>query len=128
MVSKKCQLHFADSLTLIPHIPSEITKLSQNFPIRFGRKKLFVSTAGFGPVTAVKVNSKPWESFDKETITLRYDQTADIAQIQIALGEAPLGPSSDRPKAIRPARLPAADDDFWTGDWLKTIAGNEHSQ
>ncbi|MFC1604493.1 LamG-like jellyroll fold domain-containing protein [Planctomycetota bacterium] len=118
-------IYSADSLTLIPHIPSKITKLKQDFPIRFGRKKLFIATTGSGSVTAVKVNSKPWESFDKETVTLRYDQTPDIALIQIALGKAPLRPLSEWPKAIPPAQLPSVNDDFWTGDWLKTVKGNE---
>ena len=118
-------IYSVDSLTLIPHIPPKITKLKQNFPIRFGRKKLFISTTGSGVVTAVTVNNKPWESFGKETITLRYDQTPNIAQIQIALGKAPLGSLSERPKTIPPTPLPPVNDDFWKGDWLKTVTGNE---
>lgn len=114
-------IYSADSLKLIPHIPPKITKLKQNFPIHFGRKKLFISTTGSGDITAVKVNNKSWESFDKDTITLRYDQIPNKAQIQIALGKAAPGFLSRQRKSISHALLPPANDDFWKGDWLNTV-------
>ncbi|MBN1807303.1 MAG: hypothetical protein JW837_18805 [Sedimentisphaerales bacterium] len=113
-------IYSADSLKLIPHVPPKVTKLKQNFPIRFGRKKLFISSTGSGGITAVKVNNKSWESFDKDSINLRYDETPDIAQIQICLGKAKPQPLSRQRKSVLRAWLPPADDDFWKGDRLET--------
>jgi hypothetical protein len=33
-------LYRADGLTLLPHIPTGITRLEQHFPVRFGAKRL----------------------------------------------------------------------------------------
>ena len=53
-------LYRADALTLVPHIPPGITRLRQDFPVRFGRKQLYLATAGAGPVTAVTINGQAW--------------------------------------------------------------------
>ncbi len=92
-------LYRSDSLTLIPHIPPNITELEQRFPIRFGKKRLYLSTAGSGPITAVWVNEKPWSTFDSKSITLAEANTPNIAYIRIALGGAKL--------TTRPATQPA---------------------
>ena len=84
-------LYSADGLTLLPHIPPGITLLEQRFAVGFGSKKLYLSTVGTGAITSVLVNGKPWKSFDAKSIFLSYDQTPDIAQIQVALGDAKLG-------------------------------------
>ena len=91
-------IYRADALTLVPHIPAGITRLEQHFPIRFGRKRLYLATAGSGPVTGVTVNSKPWKSFDAKSVLLPYDKTPDQAVIQIALGGA-------KPGAFRPRKV-----------------------
>lgn len=90
-------LYRADELTLLPHIPPAITQLQQKFPIRFGRKKLYLSTIGSGPVTKVSINGRNYKSFDTKSIFLPYEQTPNIAQIQIALGGAKLGPLPSLP-------------------------------
>ena len=56
-------LYRADALTLVPHIPPGITRLQQDFPVRFGRKQLYLATVGTGPVTAVTINGQPWTRF-----------------------------------------------------------------
>lgn len=92
-------LYQADGLTILPHIPPGITELEQRFPIRFGRKQLYLATTGSGPVTAVTINGQAWKTYDAESITLPYEQTPDRAVIQICLGGA----------AARPFEPPQAD-------------------
>jgi len=78
----------ADGLTLIPHVPPAITTLQQHFPIHFGRKRLYINTAGVGPVASVSVNGKPWRSFGAESILLPYEAIPDSAHIAINLGDS----------------------------------------
>jgi hypothetical protein len=81
-------LYHADGLTLIPHIPAAIEELQQLDPVRFGQKKLFLTTLGHGTVTAVKVNGRKWKQFDSASVFLPYDKTPAVAQVQILLGNA----------------------------------------
>ncbi|MHB8521833.1 MAG: hypothetical protein ACYDH9_13870 [Limisphaerales bacterium] len=84
----------ADGLTLIPHVPEAITRLEQRFPIRFGTKQLYLSTAGSGPITGVQLNDRRWKNHDDKTVFLPYEKTPKTARIQILLGGA-------KPTAIR---------------------------
>ena len=79
----------ADGLTLTPHVPPGITELAQLDPIRFGARKLYLSTSGHGPVTSVTVNGHPWKLFDAESVFLPYDRTPEIARLAITLGSTP---------------------------------------
>ncbi len=82
----------ADDLTLFPHIPPALTRSEQCFPVRFGSKRIYLSTVGSGPVTAVRVNGKRWASFDEASVVLRYADLPAQASVEIALGSAkPLG-------------------------------------
>ena len=108
-------LYRSDRLTLLPHIPPGITKLQQKFPIRFGSKKLYLSTVGAGPVTAVKLNGRDWEFFDDKSIHLHYEQTPVIAHIQVALGGAYLAAVKPTATAESITSLPTADGEFWKG-------------
>ncbi len=82
-------LYSAESLVLIPHIPPTITELCQKDPIRFGSKKIFISTFGTGPITKVTVNDQPWSNFTPDKIRLVFDKTPDIAQMRIFMGNHP---------------------------------------
>jgi len=93
-------LYRADGLTLIPHIPAALEELQQLDPVRFGQKKLFLTTVGHGPVTAVRVNGRNWKRFDASSVFLPYDQTPAVAHVQILLGNA-------KPRAGR-ASVPAS--------------------
>jgi hypothetical protein len=85
-------LYRADGLTLVPHVPPAITELEQCDPVRFGNKRILVSTVGSGPVTAVRVNGRKWKQFDRVTVFLPYSKTPDLARVQIVLGDAkPIG-------------------------------------
>jgi len=104
-------LYKADRLVLMPHIPPTITALEQRFPIRFGRKRLYLSASGAGPVTSVTVNGVPHESFDARSVSLRYDGLPDIARIAIAMGGAEPPPPAvpETAKTVPPPGAP-----FWT--------------
>ena len=114
-------LYRSDSLILLPHIPPGITKLQQKFLIRFGSKKLYLSTVGAGPVTAVKLNGRDWKFFDNASINLPYEQTPVIAHIQIAMGGAYPAAVEPMATAESTASLPTADDEFWKGTMLARL-------
>ena len=103
-------LYRADGLTLLPHIPPGITRLEQHFPIRFGAKRLYLATAGSGPVTAVSVNGKPWKSFDAASVLLPYDETPAEAAILIVLGNAKAEPFEPRKAAAALPQIAPADE------------------
>lgn len=84
-------LYSAESLVLVPHIPPTITELHQKDPIRFGGKRIVISTFGTGPITAVTVNGQPWNDFTGETVVLAFDRTPPIARVRIFMGEPAAG-------------------------------------
>ncbi|MCC6445805.1 MAG: hypothetical protein IT210_20415 [Armatimonadetes bacterium] len=80
-------LYRADGLRLRPHIPPGITRLEQKFPIRFGQKRLYLATTGSGPITGVRINGKPWQSFDAASVFLPdSEEIPETACIRIGLG------------------------------------------
>jgi hypothetical protein len=81
-------LYRADGLELIPHIPDAISELDQRFPIRFGRKLIFLTTLGRGPVRRVEVNGAVWSGHDAKSVFLNYAEIPDAADIRILLGDA----------------------------------------
>ncbi len=91
-------IYAAGSLTLYPHIPPSITELHQKDPIRFGTKKLYLSTFGAGPVSTVTINGAAWASHDAGSITLPYDELPDEASVEVFFG----GAASESPPAPRP--------------------------
>ncbi len=118
-------LYRADALTLIPHIPPRITALQQNFPVRFGEKRLFLATTGSGPVRAVSINGQPWKQFDKTSITLPYDQTPNEATIEIALGEGKIGGLVPRKSPQSNGALPELAKSAWFAGGFPVIAAND---
>jgi hypothetical protein len=81
-------LYRADGLTLVPHVPPAMTELEQLDPVRFGNKRILLSTVGTGPITAVRVNGRKWKQFDRATVFLPYAKTPELARVQIVFGEA----------------------------------------
>jgi len=75
-----------DNLRLIPHIPPGIRALEQKFPVRFGDRRIYISAAGSGPVTAVTINGEPWHDFTAGDITLPRGKTPREARIAIGMG------------------------------------------
>jgi hypothetical protein len=102
-------LYRADELTLLPHIPPGITRLTQRFPIRFGSKQLFLATVGTGSITAVAVNGQPWKQFDSASVRLLYDQVPERASIEIGRGGARLRGNEPPPDGPSLPPVPAND-------------------
>jgi hypothetical protein len=101
-------LYTAEGLKLLPHIPPGISELQQLDPIRFGHKKLYLSTMGSGPITSVRVNGKLLPTFDHDSVSLPYATTPDVANIVITLGGGNSKPSAG-PK-IAPQESAAAGE------------------
>ena len=107
-------LYSAEGLKLLPHIPPAVTALEQKFPVRFGAKRIYLSTSGAGPVTAVMINGKPWDKFDAQSVSLPYDATPDVARIAIGLaGSQP--PREPQPRTDPKGRRlkSVGDPAFW---------------
>lgn len=79
--------YLADGLTVYPHIPDDITRLEQTFPIYFGEKRIYFQTKGKGPVHSVLVNGKNWSDFDDKSIRLKLDPSPGELVISIGLGD-----------------------------------------
>ncbi len=103
-------LYRAEGLTLVPHLPPGITELQQLFPIRFGRKRLYLSTAGSGPITGVRLNGQPWKRFDATSVSLPYDETPEVARLTILMGGARAPRSVARPAPPPALPTPSASD------------------
>jgi hypothetical protein len=107
-------LYRAGELTILPHIPPGITRLTQRFPVRFGEKQLFLATLGTGPITAVAINGQPWKQFDSLSVHLPYDQVPKSASIEIARGGASL--RGFEPPHAKPSLPPLPPND---ATWLR---------
>lgn len=102
-------IYRAEGLELIPHVPPGITRLEQRFPVRLGAKRIYIATAGRGPVTAVTVNGRPWPRFDADSVDLPWADTPDVAAVAIALGDATPPSFSPPPRDLAlPPRPPSA--------------------
>jgi len=115
-------LYRADALVLVPHIPPSITRLEQKLPVRFGAKRLYISTAGAGAIRAVTVNGAPWKLCDAATVTLPFAAVPDLAQIQLLLGDGQ--PFATAAPAATPA--PQPDAGFYDLSALAPAGGNRH--
>lgn len=93
-------LYTAGGVRIIPHIPPGITRLEQKFPIRLGKRRLYLRTAGTGPVTAVRVNGRPWTRFDQTSVFLPDDDLPSSARVEILLGQ------EEFPDPAAPAEVP----------------------
>ena len=78
----------AEGLRLVPQIPPGITALDQHFPVRFGHKKVYLSSTGTGPIASVLINDQQWKHFDARSVWLPYEQTPAEARVQVVLGNA----------------------------------------
>jgi hypothetical protein len=75
--------------------------LEQRDPVRFGRKKLYLSTVGTGWITEVRVNGQEWKTFDLDSVFLPYAQTPETARVQIMFGGTQPTRESEVPKEAR---------------------------
>ena len=117
-------LYTSDGVTVVPHIPSGITRLDQHFPVRLGDKRLYLSTRGQGEITGVWVNGESVEGFDGDGVLLTAESLPPVAQVTICLGGASPEP---RPRAVaaEPPPVPPPGADFWDlGGYLAVTSGN----
>jgi hypothetical protein len=74
----------SDRLILRPRIPGSIKQYTQNQPVRFGNKKLFISCRNGGPyVKTVKINGKELKDRYSDEVILMYDELPENAEIEI---------------------------------------------
>jgi hypothetical protein len=99
-------LYSADTLVLIPHIPSGITQLQQHFPIYFGDNRVYISVNGNGPITSVKVNGKEYKEFDALSVKLSLSPEPGITVVSIGMNRQP---ATDR-KITPEIEAPVFDD------------------
>jgi hypothetical protein len=83
-------LYKSDRLVLVPHLPAGVVHLEQKDPIRFGTKKVYITTTGSGHVSAVTVNNNVWTEHNEREITLPYEALPDETRVQIRLGVDPV--------------------------------------
>jgi hypothetical protein len=95
-------IYTAEGLTLVPHIPPGISELEQHFLIRFGQKRLFLGTAGQGPITRVLENGRPWKGHTERTVSFTCDSLPQSAEIWVLRGAAQRGPGPLEVPSIRP--------------------------
>ncbi|MDR3692965.1 MAG: hypothetical protein P4L46_26535 [Fimbriimonas sp.] len=81
-------VYTAEGIRLYPHIPTSITRIAQKFPVRFGKKRLYLSAAGVGRITGVRVNGKAVAGFDSASVLLRLDDRSETVRVEIQLGGA----------------------------------------
>lgn len=105
----------AETLTLVPHIPPEIMRLEQRFPVVWGRKRLYLDVRGQGVIRSVLVNGERWTDCDNRQVRLRYDALPDLARVRIV---------RDGSRSGRSARLllPPCDLARNTGKGLPSFA------
>jgi len=115
-------IYKADSVTLVPHIPEKITRLKQKFPIRFGDKKLYISTYGNGPISSVKIDGKRWKDFDEDSVLIKHDKlpAGKAVKVQIAMAGQSIPQEKIEDATAVLHSLPAKKDDFWKADWPVT--------
>jgi len=111
-------LYDAEGLKLLPHIPPAMTELEQRFPIRFGSKRLYLSTVGKGPVTGVLLNGKEWSRFDAQSIYLPYEGVPNVARVEVLLGGAKAkGAQVPEPSTVG---VPPPGDPIWEISGVKS--------
>ena len=116
-------LYRADGLTLVPHIPTGISRLDQRFPVRLGEARIYLSTRGQGPITAVWLNGAPWAHFDASTVSLPAAALPALARVVVCLGGASAEPAAAAPVPAAP--VPPPGDAFWTvRGYLPIESGN----
>jgi hypothetical protein len=86
----------ADRLILRPRVPGSIVRYDQKEPVRFGKKKIYLTCRNGGPfVRSVKVNGKPLAVTASDEIALVYEDLPDEARVEIATkGGWPEGPAA----------------------------------
>jgi hypothetical protein len=78
----------AEGLRLYPHLPKGVTELQQRFPVCFGKRLVYISVAGSGPITRVLLDGKPVIGTHSDSVLVRLASSEGVARIQVCLGGA----------------------------------------
>jgi hypothetical protein len=71
-----------DRLLIRPRIPGTIKEYAQNWPVRFGNKKIFLTCINRGPnIKSVKINGKEIKITNSEQLELFYDHLPEEAHV-----------------------------------------------
>lgn len=74
----------SDRLIIRPRIPGSIIQYTQNEPVRFGEKKIFLSCNNGGPdVKSVTINGKSMKISSASEVSLFYNELPQDAKIEI---------------------------------------------
>lgn len=74
----------SDRIILRPRVPGTITQYTQKEPIRFGKKKLYLSCNNSGPnVESVTINGRAMKTQSSDEVALLYNELPTEAKIEI---------------------------------------------
>lgn len=121
-------LYRADSLVILPHVPPGVSSLEQRFPIRFGAKRIYLSTLGSGAITEVTINGQPHPGFDAKSVTLPYSQLPDEARIAILFGgmkPKPATPQAAASETPKPEAKPEPSLQTLAGSVFPVVSSND---
>lgn len=77
----------SDRLIIRPRIPGSITQYTQNEPVHFGGKKIFLSCNNVGPdVKSVTINGKSMKISSASEVSLFFNELPREAKIEITTG------------------------------------------
>ena len=92
-------LYGADTLVLVPHLPDNVTSITQKFALRWGAYRLLLSASGVrsSGVAAVSLGgtAHPAVSFNDSTITLRYSAMPEASPEAAAAVESDVSIAAD---------------------------------
>ena len=93
-------IYKADTLQLLPHLPDSITALEQNFGIRWGSYRLWISATGVrsSGIAAVEVDGKPLaapHTWNATAITLAFSGLPPLSAAAAAAVESDVLTSAD---------------------------------
>ncbi len=90
-------LYAAETLTLVPHIPDNITDISQKFPIRWGGYRLWISASGVrsSGIANVTVNGSKIDTFNATTATLTCTALPSLSTAAAASASSDISVASD---------------------------------
>jgi hypothetical protein len=90
----------SDRLIIRPRVPGSITHYTQNEPVRFGEKKLFLSCNNGGPkIISVKINGKEIMVENSLELALSFNELPDEAHIEITTTG---GWNTEKPTSVYP--------------------------
>jgi hypothetical protein len=102
--------YHSDGLRIRPHLPPDITRFTQKWPVMFGNTQIYISVTGTGPAKSALADKEELPLIDG-WIELKPDGTPGILSVEILRGDAK--PRRHwKPDSPGPLKLPE-DKDFW---------------